>query len=87
MDRSCPDDSKIWMTHVEMSHGIGSNIFDPFYESEYKITQNFNPKCCQMHWPCPDDSIKILHLKLESLMVLEIIYSILLMRVGIEWQL
>ena len=36
-----------------------------------------------MHWPCPDDSKKIGNLHV-SLMVLEIIYLTLFMRVGIK---
>ena len=47
------------MTLVFKSQGIGINILNPIYESGGKITPGFNPKCGQMHWPCPDNSKKI----------------------------
>ena len=47
------------MTLVCKSLGIGNNIFDPIYDSGDKIALDMNPKCSQMHWPCPDNSKKI----------------------------
>ena len=35
-----------------------NNIFNPIYESWDKINPDIDPKCGQMHWPCPDNSKK-----------------------------
>ena len=56
-------------------------MFNPINDGGDKITPDINPKCGQM--PCPDNSEKIGHLYV-SLMVLEIIYLTLFMRVGIK---
>ena len=45
------------MTLVWKSHG--NNVSNPIYESGGKITPDINPKCGQMHWPCPEDSKKV----------------------------
>ena len=47
------------MTLVCKSLGIGNSIFNPIYESEDKVIPDINPKCGQMHSPCPDNSKKI----------------------------
>ena len=39
----------------------GNNIFNPIYESGGEIILDFNPKCGQMHWSCPEDLKKVCH--------------------------
>ena len=46
-----------------------NNIFNPIYESGDKVTQDINPKCGQVNYPCPENSKKIRH-QYVSLMVL-----------------
>ena len=35
-----------------------NNKFNPIFESGEKINPDINPKCGQMHWSFPDNSIK-----------------------------
>ena len=44
-----------------------NNIFNPIYESVDKIIPDINPKCGQMHWPCPDNSKQIRQCKSDGI--------------------